>query len=169
MCINCMVPATMMRSNSGMSWDFHHRRTKFFMSRVRSLPKHFLCSVTFLGTKTTMLLAPFVACSPYLFYAKNICHLDSLLEPIKNIVNPILLGWKTHITIFFTIVVAGIHLIRTWFCVRTFKSHSIKQFGGRIYSHFWELRVLRHNRGKGAPGLQLLCLSWTVLPAGEKI
>ena len=110
MCIHCMVPATMMRSNSGMSWDFHHRRTKFFMSRVRSLPKHFLCSVTFLGTKTTMLLAPFVACSPYLFYAKNICHLDSLLEPIKNIVNPILLGWKTHITIFFTIVVAAIHI-----------------------------------------------------------
>ena len=100
----------MMRSNSGMSWDFHHRRTKFFMSRVRSLPKHFLCSVTFLGTKTTMLLAPFVACSSYLLYAKIICNLDSLLEPIKNIVNPKLSGWKTHITIFSTIAVTAIHL-----------------------------------------------------------
>ena len=54
----------MLLSNSGMSWDFHHRRTKFFMSRVWSLPKHFLSSVTFLGTKTPMLLAPFVACRP---------------------------------------------------------------------------------------------------------
>ena len=38
--------------------------------------------------------------SLYLFYARNICHLDSLLGPIKNIVNFILSEWTTHITIF---------------------------------------------------------------------
>ena len=48
--------------------------------------------------------------SLYLFYARNICHLDSLLGPIKNIVNFILSGWTTHITIFFTIAVAAINL-----------------------------------------------------------
>ena len=32
--IRHMVPATMLRPNSGVSWDFHHRRTKFFISHV---------------------------------------------------------------------------------------------------------------------------------------
>ena len=110
MCIRRMVPAMMLRPNSGVSWDFHHRRTKFFISHVWSLPKNFLCSVTFFGTKIPMLSASFIDGSPYLFYAKHICHLYSLFAPIKAIVNSILPGWTTHIPIFFAVAVAGIHL-----------------------------------------------------------
>ena len=42
MCIRRMVPATILRPNSGVSWDFHHRRTKFFISHVWSPPKNIL-------------------------------------------------------------------------------------------------------------------------------
>ena len=110
MCIRRMVPATMLRRNSGVSWDFHHRRTKFFISHVWSPPKNILCPVTFFGTKIPMLSASFIDGSPYLFYTKNICHLYSLFAPIKTIVNSILSGWTAHITIFLTITVARIHL-----------------------------------------------------------
>ena len=110
MCIRRMVPATILRPNSGVSWDFHHRRTKFFISHVWSPPKNILCPVTFFGTKIPMLSAPFIDGSPYLFYAKNICHLYSLLAPIKTIVNSILSGWTTRIPMFFAIAVAEIHL-----------------------------------------------------------
>ena len=114
MCIRRMVPAMMLRPNSGVSWDFHHRRTKFFISHVWSLPKNFLCSVTFFGTKILMLSTSFIDGSPYLFYAKHICHLYSLLTPIKAIVNSILSGWAAHITIFLTITVARIHLTKAF-------------------------------------------------------
>ena len=111
MCIRRMVPATMLRPNSGVSWDFHHRRTKFFISHVWSPPKNILCPVTFFGTKIPMLSVPIIDGSPYLFYVKNICHLYSLLASIKTIVNSILSGWTTHVPIFFAIAVAaGIHL-----------------------------------------------------------
>ena len=110
MCIRRMVPATILRPNSGVSWDFHHRHTKFFISHVWSPPKNILCPVTFFGTKIPMLSAPFIDGSPYLFYVKNICHLYSLLAPIRAIVNSILSGWTTRIPIFFAIAVAEIHL-----------------------------------------------------------
>ena len=57
-----------------------------------------------------MLSAPFIDGSPYLFYAKNICHLYSLLAPIRTIVNSILQGWTTRMTMFFVIAVAEIRL-----------------------------------------------------------
>ena len=47
-----------------------------------------------------MLLTPSIDGSLYLFYARNIFHLDSLLRPIKNIVNFILSGWTTHNDLF---------------------------------------------------------------------
>ena len=108
--IRRIVPATMLRPNSGVSWDFHYRRTKFFISHVWSPPKNILCPVTFFGTKIPMLSAPFIDGSPYLFYAKNICHLYSLLAPIRTIVNSILQGWTTRMTMFFVIAVAEIRL-----------------------------------------------------------
>ena len=108
--IHRMVPATMLRRNSGVSWDFHLRCTKFFISHVWSPPKNISWPVTFFGTKIPMLLAPLIDGSPYLFYAKNICHLYSLLAPIRTIVNSILSGWTTRIPIFFAIAVAEIHL-----------------------------------------------------------
>ena len=67
----------------------------------------------FFGAKISMLSSPFIDGSPYLFYTKNICHLYSLLAPIKAIVNSILPGWTTHIPIFFAVTVAGIHLSNT--------------------------------------------------------
>ena len=69
-----------------------------------------MSSYFFFGTKIPMLSAPFIDGSPYLFYAKNICHLYSLLAPIRTIVNSILSGWTTRIPIFFAIAVAEIHL-----------------------------------------------------------
>ena len=86
------------------------RNSSFFMYEV-SL-RYFYVQSLFLESEfpCCSILDPFVDGSPYLFYAKNICHLDSLLEPIKNIVNPKLSGWKTHITIFSTIAVTAIHL-----------------------------------------------------------
>ena len=50
-------------------------------------PENVLCPVTFFGAKISMLSAPFIDGSPYLFYTKNICHLYSLFAPIKTIVN----------------------------------------------------------------------------------
>ena len=73
-------------------------------------PKEYSMSSYFFGPKKPMLSAPFIDVSPYLFYSKNICHLYSLLAPIKTIVNSILSGWTTHVPIFFAIAVAGIHL-----------------------------------------------------------
>ena len=55
-----MVPATMLRWNSGVSWDFHHRRTKFFISHVWSPPKNILCPVTFFWNQN-----PHVVGSPH--------------------------------------------------------------------------------------------------------
>ena len=57
-----------------------------------------------------MLSAPFIDGSPYLFYAKNIRHLYSLLAPIRTIVNSILQGWTTRMTMFFGIAVTEIRL-----------------------------------------------------------
>ena len=50
--------------------------------------------------------------SPHLFYAKNICHLKALRHSfaVKNIVNSILSECTTHITMFYIIAVAAIHL-----------------------------------------------------------
>ena len=75
----------------------------------------FYVQLLFFGTKIPMLSASFIDGSPYLFYAKHICHLYSLLTPIKAIVNSILSGWAAHITIFLTITVARIHLINVKF------------------------------------------------------
>ena len=63
-----------------------------------------------LETINQMLSAPLIDGSPYLFHFKNICHLYSLLAPIKTIMNSILSGWTEHVLIFFAIAVAGIHL-----------------------------------------------------------
>ena len=57
-----------------------------------------------------MLSVPLVYADAYLFHAEHICHLYSLLAPIKTIVNTILSGRTTHITIFLTIAVAQINL-----------------------------------------------------------
>ena len=70
----------------------------------------FYVQLLFFGTNIPMLSAPLIDGSPYLFYVKNICHLYSLLAPIKTIVNSILSGWTTHVPIFFAIAVVGIHL-----------------------------------------------------------
>ena len=70
----------------------------------------FYDQLRFFGTKIPMLFTPSVDGRPHLFYAKNICHLYILLGPIKNIVNSILSGWTTHITMFSIIAVAAIHL-----------------------------------------------------------
>ena len=70
----------------------------------------FYVQLLFFGTKIPMLSAPFIDGSSYLFYTKNICHLYSLLAPIKAIVNSILPGWTTRITMFFVFAVAGIRL-----------------------------------------------------------
>ena len=60
MCTRRMVPATMLRPNSGVSWDFHHRRTKFLISHVWSPPKNILCPVTFFWNQN-----PHVVGSPH--------------------------------------------------------------------------------------------------------
>ena len=73
-------------------------------------PLEISMSSYFFWNQIPMLLTPSIDGSLYLFYARNICHLDSLLGPIQNIVNFILSGWTTHITIFFTIAVAAINL-----------------------------------------------------------
>ena len=73
-------------------------------------PLEISMSSYFFWNQIPMLLTPSIDGSLYLFYARNICHLDSLLGPIKNIVNFILSGWTTHITMSFIIAVAAIHL-----------------------------------------------------------
>ena len=72
--------------------------------------KIFYVQLLFFGTKIPMLSAPFIDGSPYLFYAKNICHIYTLLAPIRTIVNSILQGWTTRMTMFFVIAVAEIRL-----------------------------------------------------------
>ena len=44
----------------------------------------FYVQLLFFGTKIPMLLAPLIDSIPYLFYAKNICHLYSLLAPMTH-------------------------------------------------------------------------------------
>ena len=108
------VPATMLRPNSEVSWDFHHRRMKFLISHVCSLPENILCADTFFwNQKSLCCQLPSEIWQPisFLQYARNICHLYSLLAPIKTIMNSILSGWTPHIPILFTIAVARIHLI----------------------------------------------------------
>ena len=72
-----------------------------------------MTSYVFLGTKIPMLFTASVDGSPHLFYAKNICHLKALRHSfaVKNIVNSILSECTTHITMFYIIAVAAIHLI----------------------------------------------------------
>ena len=110
MCIRRMVPATMLRPNSGVSWDFHHRRTKLFISHVWSPPKNILCPVTFFWNQNPHVVGPLHRWQPIPFLCQNICHLYSLLAPIRTIVNSILQGWTTRMTMFFVIAVAEIRL-----------------------------------------------------------
>ena len=148
----------MLRPNLGVSWDFHHRRTKFFISHVWSPPKNILCPVTFFGTKIPMLSAPFIDGSPYLFYAKNICHLYSLLAPIRTIVNSILSGWATRIPIFFAIAVTGhriflggLHTLEMKnFVRRWWKSHDTPEFGRSIVAGTMR-RMHMVSKRKGMP------------------
>ena len=84
------------------------RSSSFLMYEVPL--RIFYVQLLFFGTKIPMLSAPFIDGSPYLFYAKNICHLYSLLAPIRTIVNSILQGWTTRMTMFFVIAVAEIRL-----------------------------------------------------------
>ena len=74
------------------------RSSSFLMYEVPL--RIFYVQLLFFGTKIPMLSAPFIDGSPYLFYAKNICHLYSLLAPIKTIVNSILSGWTTYTDLF---------------------------------------------------------------------
>ena len=84
------------------------RSSSFLMYEVPL--RIFYVQLLFFGTKIPMLSASFIDGSPYLFYAKNICHLYSLLAPIRTIVNSILQGWTTRMTMFFVIAVAEIRL-----------------------------------------------------------
>ena len=101
-CMCHMVPATILRPNSGLSSDFHYRCAKFFLPHVSSLPKNILCPDTFFGTKFPMLLASFIDDCPCYLCRKH-HHVCILHAPIKTIVNIIQSGWTTHISIFFTI------------------------------------------------------------------
>ena len=84
------------------------RSSSFLMYEVPL--RIFYVQLLFFGTKIPMLSAPLIDGIPYLFHFKNICHLYSLLAPIKTIMNSILSGWTEHVPIFFAIAVAGIHL-----------------------------------------------------------
>ena len=76
MCIRRMVPATMLRPNSGVSWDFHHRRTKFFISHVWSPPKNILCPVTFFWNQNPHVVGSLHRWQPIPFLCQK--HLPSL-------------------------------------------------------------------------------------------
>ena len=84
------------------------RSSSFLMYEVPL--RIFYVRLLFFGTKIPMLSAPLIDGSPYLFHFKNICHLYSLLAPIRTIVNSILQGWTTRMTMFFVIAVAEIRL-----------------------------------------------------------
>ena len=74
-----------------------------------------------------MLSAPFVDGRPHLFYAKDICHLYSLLAPIKTTVNTILSGWATQLPILFTIAVARIRDMVFFLLTETDLPHQLKE------------------------------------------
>ena len=71
-----MVPATILLPNSGVSWDFDHRRTKFFISHVSSLPKSILCPVTSFWNQNLHVVGSLRRWAPTPFLCKK--HLPSL-------------------------------------------------------------------------------------------
>ena len=161
MCIHCMVPVTMLRSNSGMSWDFHHDRTKFFISHVWSPLRIFYVQLLFLEPKSRcyQLLhrwqhIPFL-CQKHLPSLQLTCadqnHRELLSVGMDN-THLIAVAWKTakcgmafsaHGDEFTAWLEGGLPN-GNLFYVRTIKSHSRNKFmeGYKVIFEHWE-----HRRG----------------------